>query len=52
MKRSKLKHDRNGMKYSNIETLENQLKTPKLENGDYGDPVRILKKITKNTRTL
>lgn len=28
-----------------LETLENLLKTPKLENGDYGDLVRALKKV-------
>ena len=28
-----------------LESLENLLKTPKLDNGDYGDLVRVLKKI-------
>ncbi|XP_049825977.1 protein mini spindles isoform X2 [Aethina tumida] len=30
-----------------VETLENLVKTPKLENGDYGDLVRALKKIVQ-----
>ncbi|KAJ8911338.1 hypothetical protein NQ315_014182, partial [Exocentrus adspersus] len=30
-----------------LETLENLLKTPKLENGDYGDLVRTLKKVVQ-----
>lgn len=28
-----------------LEAVENLLKTPKLENGDYGDLVRALKKV-------
>lgn len=30
-----------------VETLENLVKTPKLENGDYGDLVRALKKVIR-----
>lgn len=31
-----------------LENLENLVKTPKLENGDYGDLVRALKKVCIN----
>lgn len=31
-----------------LETVENLVKTPKLENGDYGDLVRALKKVCKS----